>query len=174
MKYFFIEILTAAFFFHASASDSKSIRDFNVIPTNSPKTNKVNLQKAIDWASAKGAALFVEPSDEPYPMEGGLILKKNVSLIGANGPTPRGTSHPTKKQPVGSVFKITDTKNVFLTVESATQVKGIQFWYPEQTINDPPKDNPLSCYHSGITNQFCPRGLFVVPHFLRRIFSDGF
>jgi len=142
MKYFFIGILMAAFFFHATASDSKSIRDFNVVPTNSPKTNKVNLQKAIDWASAKGAALFVEPSDEPYPMDGGLILKKNVSLIGANGPTPRGTSHPTKKQPVGSVFKITDTKNVFLTVESATQVKGIQFWYPEQTINDPHKIIP--------------------------------
>lgn len=142
MKYLFTGILLAVFSHHAMASDSKSIRDFNVIPTNSPEVNKVNLQKAIDWASAQGAALFVEPSDEPYPIDGGLILKKNVSLIGVNGPTPRGTSHPTKKQPVGSVFKITDKKNVFLTVESATQVKGIQFWYPDQTINDPTKIIP--------------------------------
>ena len=131
-----------ALFHPAAASESKSIRDFNVIPANRPEVNKVNLQKAIDWASAQGAALLVEPSDEPYPIDGGLILKKNVSLIGVNGPTPRGTAHPAKKQPVGSVFKITDTKNVFLTVESATQVKGIQFWYPDQTINDPKKIIP--------------------------------
>ena len=64
-------------------------------------------------------------------------LKKNVSLIGVHGPTPRGTTHPGKKQPVGSVFAITDKENAFITVETGTQIKGIQFWYPEQTIKDP-------------------------------------
>jgi len=54
-----------------------------------------------------------------------------------HGPTPRGTSHPNKKQPVGSVLAITDRENVFMVVESATQIKGIQFWYPEQTLRDP-------------------------------------
>jgi hypothetical protein len=54
-----------------------------------------------------------------------------------HGPTPRGTVHATKKQPVGSVFAITDRENVFITVETGTQIKGIQFWYPEQTIKDP-------------------------------------
>ncbi|MDX9883468.1 MAG: hypothetical protein RBS73_15510 [Prolixibacteraceae bacterium] len=142
MKYFFTGILLVAFFYFSSASGSKSIRDFGVIPTNSPEVNKVSLQKAIDWASGCGAALFVEPSDEPYPVDGGVILKKNVSLIGVNGPTPRGTTHPTKKQPVGSVFRITDQDNVFITVETGTQIKGIQFWYPEQTINDPNKIIP--------------------------------
>lgn len=116
---------------------AKSIRDFGVKPGNSAPVNKINLQKAIDWASKQGAALFVEPSDEPYPIDGGIILKKNVSLIGVHGPTPRGTVHPSKKQPVGSVFKITDRNNVFITVESGTQIKGIQFWYPEQTIKNP-------------------------------------
>ncbi len=115
----------------------KSIRDFGVKPGNNPSVNKINLQKAIDWASQNGAALFVEPSDEPYPVDGGLVLKKNVSLVGVHGPTPRGTVHPTKKQPVGSVFKITDRNSVFITVETGTQIKGIQFWYPEQTINNP-------------------------------------
>lgn len=122
---------------NVAASNLKSIQDFGVKPGNSPSLNKVNLQKAIDWASERGAALLVDPTDEPYPVDGGIILKKNVSLIGVNGPTPRGTSHPTKKQPVGSVFKITDRKNVFITVESSTQIKGIQFWYPEQTLNNP-------------------------------------
>jgi len=119
------------------ASDSKSIREFDVSPENSPALNTINLQKAIDWASESGSALFVEPSEQPYPIDGGIILKKNVSLIGVHGPTPRGTSHSTKKQPVGSVLSITDKENAFITVESGTQIKGIQFWYPEQTIKDP-------------------------------------
>lgn len=122
---------------NSKASGPKSILDFNVKPTNNATQNKINLQKAIDWASTSGAALFVDASSEPYHIDGGLILRKNVSLIGVNGPTPRGTSHPTKKQPVGSVFMITDQENVFMTVESSTQIKGIQFWYPEQTISDP-------------------------------------
>jgi len=119
------------------ASEKTSIQDFNVKPENSASVNKINLQKAIDWASARGAALFVEPSEEPYYIDGGIILKKNVSLIGVHGPTPRGTVHPTKKQPVGSVFAITDREHAFITVETGTQIKGIQFWYPEQSIKDP-------------------------------------
>jgi hypothetical protein len=116
---------------------NRSIQDFGVKPENSPELNTQNLQKAIDWASTSGSALFVEASDEPYPLNGGVVLKKNVSLIGVHGPTPRGTVHETKKQPVGSVFKITDTVNVFITVETGTQIKGIQFWYPDQTVKDP-------------------------------------
>lgn len=134
-------LLCASLFFshlniHAQNSLYKSIRDFNVTPSNTAAVNKINLQKAIDWASGKGAALFIDPGDEPYPVDGGIILKPNVSLIGANGPVPGGTSHPTKKQPVGSVFKITDKSSPFITVASATQIRGIQFWYPEQTLTD--------------------------------------
>ena len=114
----------------------KSIRSFNVLPTNDAETNKQNLQKAIDWASASGAALWVEPSEEPYTIASGIILKRNVSLIGVHGPTPRGTRHASKKQPVGSVFRIIDTAHAFITVESATQVKGIQFWYASQELTD--------------------------------------
>ena len=138
-------ILILIFLFAASitkASDKTSIQNFDVKPENSAAVNKVNLQKAIDWASERGAALFVEPSAEPYYIDGGLILKKNVSLIGVHGPTHRGTSHPTKKQPVGSVFAITDKENAFITVELGTQIKGIQFWYPEQTLKDPSKIIP--------------------------------
>ena len=98
-------------------------------PENSSTLNKINLQKAIDCASVSGAALWVEPSKEPYHIDGGIILRNNVSLIGVHGPTARSTKHPTKKQPVGSIFKITDKDNVFITVESAAQIKGIQFWY---------------------------------------------
>src|SRR5690349_14260620 len=80
-----------------------SIREFGVLPTNSPAVNRTNLQNAIDWAAARGGALFVEPSDEPYPVASGLVLRMNASLIGVHGPVGRGTRHPDKPQPVGSV-----------------------------------------------------------------------
>jgi hypothetical protein len=120
-----------------SAETPRSIQDFGVACENSAADNAEHLQKAIDWASRRGASLLVTPSEHPYPIDGGLILKKNVSLIGVHGPTARGTSHPERDQPVGSVFAIRDRERVFMTVESATQVKGIQFWYPEQTLRDP-------------------------------------
>lgn len=126
-------------YFVAVAQQGISIQKFKVLPQNDARTNTINLQKAIDWASAKGAALFVEPSDEPYALASGLLLKKNVSIIGVHAPVPRATSHTSKKAPVGSVFKITDDNSPLFTVESATQVRGIQFWYPDQELKDPAK-----------------------------------
>ena len=128
-------ILLIAFSYSFAQYAGTSIQKFDVLPGNDPQTNKVNLQEAIDWAATTGSALFVEPVEKPYPIAGGIILKKNVSLIGVHGPVPRGTKHPDFTHPVGSVFSITDTENVFITVESSTQIKGIQFWYPNQTIN---------------------------------------
>lgn len=118
---------------------SKSIQSFGVLPDNNAKLNAENLQKAIDWAALSGAALFVEPVEKPYEIASGIILKKNVSLIGVHGPVPRGTRHPESKNPVGSVFAIRDTEKPFITVESTSQIKGIQFWYPEQTLTNPDK-----------------------------------
>lgn len=117
----------------------RSIREFGVLPTNTAEKNREALQAAIDWASAQGAALFVEPTDEPYPVAGGVVLRKNASLVGVHGPVGRGTRHATKPQPVGSVFRIEDKEKVFITVESATQLRGLQFWYPAQTLADPDK-----------------------------------
>jgi hypothetical protein len=119
-----------------------SIRSFGVSPTSSAADNRAALQKAIDWAASRGAALYVDPSDEPYPVQSGLILRMNVSLLGVHGPVGRGTRHPGKAQPVGSVFRIDDTEQAFVTVESATQLRGLQFWYPGQTLNDPAKIVP--------------------------------
>ena len=95
------------------------------------------LFRSIDEMSARGGALYVEPAEGGYPMDGGLVLRRNVSLIGAHGPTGRGTADPERKGPTGSLFRITDREHAFLTVESATQVRGIQFYYPEQTNTDP-------------------------------------
>ncbi len=140
---FFITLFAVGAAFQGNGADPDrparmpSIRNFGVDPTNTAGANREALQRAIDWAAERGAALWVEPTDEPYPVESGLVLRRNVSLIGVHGPTGRGTRHPAKPQPVGSVFQIGDTNAPFLTVEGATQVRGIQFWYPRQTMNDP-------------------------------------
>lgn len=119
--------------------NGRSVQDFGMKPQASAAENTAALQKAIDWASPRGAALFIEPTDEPYQLSAGIVLKANVSLIGVHGPTGRGTKHPSKAQPVGSVFAIKDSSKPFITVESSSQIKGIQFWYPDQTVSDPGK-----------------------------------
>lgn len=137
-------------------SSSKSIRDFGVLSGNDAATNTVNLQKAIDWATKYGASLLVDPTDEPYPINGGIILKRNVSLVGVNGPTGRGTANLLKNAPVGSVFKIIDRSKPFITVESATQISGIQFWYAYQELNNPSNviEYPPTIQVSKTTNAF--------------------
>ena len=123
----------------ASAQPMKSIKEFGVSPSNSPEKNRVNLQRAIDEASATGAALYVEPVAGGYPVAAGIILRQNVSLIGAHGPVGRGTKDPARQAPVGSLFVITDASAPFITVELATQLRGIQFYYPQQSHDDPAK-----------------------------------
>ena len=113
-----------------------SVQSVGVLPDNTPRENRQHLQEAIDNMSPLGGVLYVEPARGGYPMEGGLVLKRNVTLLGAHGPTGRGTALPDRSGPTGSLFVITDREQPFLTVESATQVRGIQFYYPEQTWKD--------------------------------------
>ena len=127
------------FTFALSAQPVKSIMEYGVSPKNTPEQNRTNLQLAIDEASLSGAALYVEPVSGGYHVAAGIVLKQNVSLIGAHGPVGRGTKDPKHQAPVGSLFVITDSTAPFITVESATQLRGIQFYYPEQSHNDPSK-----------------------------------
>ena len=134
-----VSLLLLLFVLAAAAQPMKSIKECGVSPSNSPEKNRVNLQRAIDEASATGAALYVEPVAGGYPVAAGIILRQNVSLIGAHGPVGRGTKAPGHQAPVGSLFVITDASAPFITVESATQLRGIQFYYPEQSHDDPTK-----------------------------------
>lgn len=115
----------------------RSVREFGVSPENAPEVNREALQRAIDWASSCGGAVMMDPSEEPYPVASGVVLKRNASLIGVHGPVGRGTKHPSKPQPVGSVFRIEDAEKPFITVETGTQIRGVQFWYAKQTMRDP-------------------------------------
>lgn len=120
-----------------AVSGMRSLREFGVASDKLPTENKQAMQAAIDWASSCGGVVWVESTDEPYPMASGLVLKRNASIVGAQGPVGRGTKHATKPQPVGSVFRIEDTDAPFITVETATRIEGLQFWYPKQTLRDP-------------------------------------
>jgi hypothetical protein len=53
----------------------KSIQDFGVLSKNTVVQYKIKLQKAINWTSPQGASLFIEPSDIPYKVDVGIILK---------------------------------------------------------------------------------------------------
>ena len=138
-KYFAALLLCAASaLLPAETRGAKSLRDFGVLPENSPRQNAKNFQAAIDEMSKIGGAIFVEPAAGGYPMASGIILRKNVSLIGAHGPVSRGTS-AASGAPTGSLFIITDADKPFITVQSATTIRGIQFYYPRQTVDNPAK-----------------------------------
>ncbi|MBO7098514.1 MAG: hypothetical protein J6W21_01455 [Bacteroidaceae bacterium] len=119
-----------------------SVQEVGVLPTNTAEENRKNLQEAINKMSPLGGVLYVEPVKGGYPIQGGIILRRNVTLQGAHGPTGRGTALPDRSGPTGSLFVIRDRENSFLTVESATQVRGIQFFYPDQTWQDGSKIIP--------------------------------
>ena len=119
-----------------NAQGMVSVQAVGVLPTNSAEVNREHLQAAIDKMSPVGGVLYVEPVRGGYPMQGGIVLRRNVTLLGAHGPTGRGTALPDRSGPTGSLFVITDREQAFLTVESATQVRGIQFYYPEQAWQD--------------------------------------
>jgi hypothetical protein len=121
----------------------KSIREFGISPERDGEINRRRLQEAIDHASTSGDVLFVEPSERPYPIASGLTLRANVSLLGVHGPVGRGTRHPKAAHPVGSVLAVVDDRRPFLRVESSTQLRGLQFWYPEQTLRDPARIVPF-------------------------------
>lgn len=132
-------LLSFVFFLSAEAASAQgwvSVQTVGVLPENTAEVNRQHLQAAIDEMSPRGGVLYVEPTQGGYPMQGGIILRRNVTLLGAHGPTGRGTALPDRSGPTGSLFVIRDTEHPFLTVESATQVRGIQFYYPDQTWQD--------------------------------------
>ena len=120
----------------ADAQGWISVQSVGVLPQNTAEENRRHLQAAIDRMSPLGGVLYVEPVQGGYPMQGGIVLRRNVTLQGGHGPTGRGTALPDRSGPTGSLFVIRDREQAFLTVESATQVRGIQFYYPEQTWQD--------------------------------------
>ncbi len=145
MKAFRLICIIACLFISSPAIEAqvgKSIQAFGVLPGNGPNINRERLQAAIDKMSESGGALYVEPAEGGYPIDGGIVLRRNVSLIGVHGPTGRGTATSDRTRPTGSLFVVTDREHPLLTVESATQVRGIQFYYPEQTFDNPDRIIP--------------------------------
>ena len=136
MKRTFVTILLATLMMAGKAQGWVSVQQVGVLPGNTAEENRQHLQAAIDKMSPLGGVLYVEPAQGGYPMQGGIVLKRNVTLLGAHGPTGRGTALPDRSGPTGSLFVITDREHPFLSVESSTQVRGIQFYYPEQAWQD--------------------------------------
>ena len=114
-KQFLLSIFFVLISITGQAQGWLSVQAVGVSPTNSAEVNRQHLQAAIDKMSPLGGVLFVEPVEGGYPMEGGLVLKRNVTLLGGQGPTGRGTALPDRSGPTGSLFVITDREHAFLT-----------------------------------------------------------
>lgn len=125
-----------------------NLRTVGVLPTNTGAVNRDNLQRAIDEASRDGGVLFLEPAAAGYEIASGVVLKENVSLMGGSPVSPRGSKHPQRAAPVGSLIKIVDDAHPFIAVQSATAIGNIQFWYPEQAHADP---GAIKAYPATIT-----------------------
>lgn len=102
--------------------------------TNSAATNTTNLQSLIDANTSTGAIIFFK---EAIPINGGLILKKNVKLYGNNVTAWKGSgsvsgANSFSATPTGATFMITDQTNVFIKVQTNTAIEGIMFYYPNQ------------------------------------------
>lgn len=117
------------------AGRTVSLEEFGVLPGNTAAENRTNLQKAIDWASSSGTALYLPPADGGYPMDGGIDLCRGVSIVGASSAS--GNLSADGSGICGSVFVIRDRENVFMYLESSSRLTGLQFFYPDQTFSDP-------------------------------------
>ncbi|HBB91326.1 MAG: hypothetical protein A2X22_02630 [Bacteroidetes bacterium GWF2_49_14] len=66
----------------SQTAHGENIIKIGVKATNTAQVNKALLQRAIDSLSAFGGSIYVDPTSEPYPMAGGIVLRKNVSRFG--------------------------------------------------------------------------------------------
>ena len=151
----------------------RSIRTFGVLPENEPAENAKNLQAAIDWAAPRGAALFVEPSDDAlsnrrrrdtppervadWRTRAGRTWHTAPRKASAGGQcvfhrrrigtfSDRGIGHPGARHPV---------------LVSAAAGERRQ------------PDHCLSAHHSGIQDPRRSRRYALVPHLLRRVSGHG-
>lgn len=95
--------------------------------------NTVAIQTAIDKASINGGVVFVPPGR--WLCRGHLVLKMGVHLAGVN-------QAPQSWEPAtGSILEPTEGRNnedgpAFIEMRSSTSVKGLTFYYPEQSAAD--------------------------------------
>jgi len=109
-----------------------SILDFGAKP-DGVTDNTPAIQKAIDAASVAGGV--VEVPVGRWLCRGHLVLKMGVHLAGLN-------QAPQSWEPAsGSILLITEGRDreeaaAFIEMRSSTSVKGLTFYYPEQTVTD--------------------------------------
>lgn len=124
------------------------VRDFGASRTGTPAANKAAIQAAIDAVSLVGGILLVL---EPYPCASGLILKRNVWLMGNSpqsfkGTYPYGGGVAVKGNvplpiPSGGAFVVTDKagstalSGAFLIMDCNSCVTGVSFVYPDNDMN---------------------------------------
>jgi len=124
-----------------------------ILASNSAATNTTALQALIDANTATGATIYFT---EAVPMNGGITLKSNVKLAGSNFSALKGSvrlgggAGSAGSTPTGGAFLITDTSNVFITVQTNTSIDGLIFHYPSQAYTTTTPGSSLVTYPATI------------------------
>lgn len=97
-----------------------TVQQYGVKADNSAADNARALQKAIDEAAKMAASVYVTPCRDGYKCDGGIVLRKGVTLFGAN-----------------SAFIVNDNGKPFISMESSSCLQGLRFIYPQQATDKP-------------------------------------
>ena len=101
------------------------------------------IQAAID--SATESATVMGDSSLGFVIGTGLTLNKFITLSSFSGSLQSGEVFAsTQTDHTGFTLLVTDTVNPAITVQSNSAVKGVRFFYPNQTKTNPPVTYPAS------------------------------
>jgi hypothetical protein len=129
---------------------------------NGSTDNSTPFANANTAVASTGGVIFVPQQGKAwygFGSSGQIVLSPGVDLIGEgskNSYTRAQGAVP--GSPLGSILGITNTTNKFLIVGvGPNRIKGINFWYPNQTETNPPITYPATIGQpgSGIVNDIC-------------------
>ena len=102
------------------------------------------IQAAIDKAALTGESV-VGDSHLGFLINSGLTLKKFVTLGSTSGALATGEHYGSQQlDHSGFTLLVTDLVNPAITAQSNSTMKGVRFFYPNQTKTSPPVTYPAS------------------------------
>lgn len=107
------------------------------------------IQKALNLAQYVGGSVVIKPTIEGYLINGNLTVPKFVSIIGDIGRAAVNTPYDvvTNVDNTGPTFLITNITNPAISmVGGGSAIRGIRFYYPNQTDTNPPIVYPSTIF----------------------------
>ncbi len=109
-----------------------SITDFGAKPDGATDCT-VAIQKAIDFASAKGGIVQVPVGR--FLVRGNIVMKMGVHLSGINQ-APQSWEPATGSILLPTAGRDNEEAQAFIEMRSSTSIRGVTIYYPEQKVED--------------------------------------